>query len=41
MQKPGMTFERRILSYEASKAGSCSDKLYAVIRSHFKPRPLE
>ena len=41
MQKAGMTFERMIPSHEASKDGSCRDKLYAVIRSHFKPRSLE
>jgi [ribosomal protein S5]-alanine N-acetyltransferase len=41
MQKAGMTFERMISSSGASKDGSSRDKLYAVIRSHFKLRPLE
>jgi RimJ/RimL family protein N-acetyltransferase len=41
MQKAGMTFDRMIPSCEASKDGSRRDKLYAVIRSHFKRRFLE
>jgi ribosomal-protein-alanine N-acetyltransferase len=41
MQKAGMTFERMIPSHEPLKDGSCRAKLYAVIRSHFKPPPLE
>lgn len=41
MQKAGMTFERMISSSGAWKDGSCRDKLYAVIRSHFKQRPLQ
>jgi len=41
MQKAGMTFERMISSSGASKDGSRRDKLYAVLRSNFKQRPLE
>lgn len=41
MQKAGMNFERMISSNEASQATSSSDKLYAIVRRDFNPRPAE
>lgn len=40
LQKAGMNFERMISSKADSKT-STSDKLYAVARRHFKPRPSQ
>jgi ribosomal-protein-alanine N-acetyltransferase len=36
MQKAGMIFERMVLSREASKSGSRTDKMYAVVSCDFK-----